>query len=124
VLDQLHLTPRILQTIEGDAISGVRGELNALVWRLVSQEIMEGAEVNEERECGGYLKDPPKAGSRWEKWTKNQLNRFLNRLNRFPPGSSRFTEVFSRRLDRPQIWLSQIQIRLNQFSKNSAHDFF
>jgi hypothetical protein len=32
--------------------------------------------VNEERECGGYLKDPPKAGSRWEKWTKNRLNRF------------------------------------------------
>jgi hypothetical protein len=48
-----HLTTRILQTIEGDAISGVRGELNALVWRLVSQEIVERAEVNEERECGG-----------------------------------------------------------------------
>jgi hypothetical protein len=76
VLDRLHLTPRILQTIEGDAISGVRGEMNAFVWRLVSQEIVEGAEVNEERECGGYLKDPPKAGSRWEKWPKNRLNRF------------------------------------------------
>jgi hypothetical protein len=101
VLDRLHLTPRILQTIEGDAISGVRGEMNAFVWRLVSQEIMEGAEVNEERECGGYLKDPPKVGSRWEKWTKN-------RLNRFPPGSSRFTKVLSRRLDRPQN-------RLNRF---------
>jgi hypothetical protein len=28
------------------------------------------AEVNEERECGGYLKDPPKDGSRWEKGPK------------------------------------------------------
>jgi hypothetical protein len=123
VLDRLHLTPRILQTIEGDAILGVRGELNAFVWRLVSQEIVERAAVNEERECAGYLKDPPKAGSRWEKWTKNRLNRFLNRLNRFPPGSSRFTEVLSRRLDRPQNRLSRAQIRLNQFSKNSTHDF-
>jgi hypothetical protein len=42
------------------------------------------AEVNEERECGGYLKDPPKAGSRWEKWTKNRFNLFINRLNQFP----------------------------------------
>jgi hypothetical protein len=71
----------------------------------------------------GYLKDPPKAGSRWEKWTKNRLNRFLNRLNRFPPGSSRFTELLSRRLDRTQNWLSRAQIRLNPFSKNSAHNF-
>jgi hypothetical protein len=30
-LDRLHLTPRVLQTIEGDAISSVRGELNTLV---------------------------------------------------------------------------------------------
>jgi hypothetical protein len=82
-LDQLHLTPRVLQTIEGDAISGVRGELNALVWRLVSQEFVERAEVNEERVCEGSIKDPPKAGSRWEKLTENRLNRFLNR---FPPG--------------------------------------
>jgi hypothetical protein len=69
VLDRLHLTPRILQTIEGDAISSVRGELNALIWRLVSQEIVERAEENEERErvCGGYIKDPPKAGSHFEK---------------------------------------------------------
>jgi hypothetical protein len=29
-LDRLHLTPRVLQSIEGDAILGVRG-LNALV---------------------------------------------------------------------------------------------
>jgi hypothetical protein len=36
VLDRLHLTPRILQAIEGDVISGVRYELNALVWSLVS----------------------------------------------------------------------------------------
>jgi hypothetical protein len=44
-LDRLHLTPRILQAIEGDAISGVRCELNALVWSLVSWEIVERAEV-------------------------------------------------------------------------------
>jgi hypothetical protein len=75
-LDRLHLTPRVLQTIEQDAISGVRGELNALVLELVSQEFVERAEVNEDRECEGYIKDPPKAGSRWEKWTQNWLNRF------------------------------------------------
>jgi hypothetical protein len=57
-LDRLHLTPRVLQTIEGDAISDVRGELNALVLELVSQEFVERAEVNEEREYEGYIKDP------------------------------------------------------------------
>jgi hypothetical protein len=113
-LDRLHLTPRVLQTIEGDAISGVRGELNALVWGLASQEFMERAKVNEERECEGYIRDPPKAGRRWEKLTENRLNR----LNRFPPGGFRFTEGLSRRLDRPQIRLSQAKIRLNRFSKN------
>jgi hypothetical protein len=95
----------------------VRGELNALVLRLVSQEFMERAEVNEERESEGYIKDPLKAGSCWEKWTQNRLNRFLNRLNQFPLGSSRFTEGLSRRLDRPQIRLSRTKIRLNRFSK-------
>jgi hypothetical protein len=73
--------------------------------------------VNEERECGGYLKDPPKAGSRWEEWTKN-------RLNRFPPGGSRFTELLSRRLDRTQNRLSWAQIWLNRFSKKSLHTTF
>jgi hypothetical protein len=63
-LDRLHLTPRVLQTIEGDVILGVRGELNALVLELVSQEFVERAEVNEERECEGYIKEPPKAGGR------------------------------------------------------------
>ena len=29
--DRVHLTPRVLQMIEGDAIAGVRGEVNALV---------------------------------------------------------------------------------------------
>jgi hypothetical protein len=52
VLDRLHLTPRILQAIEGDAILGVRWELNALVWSLVSWEIVERAEVMK-RESGG-----------------------------------------------------------------------
>jgi hypothetical protein len=70
VLDRLHLTPRVLQAIEGDAIAGVRGEMNALVLSLVSQEFEGEAEVNEGRESGGYLEDPQKAGSRWEKLTK------------------------------------------------------
>jgi hypothetical protein len=35
--------------------------------------------VNEEGECEGYIKEPPKAGGHWGKLTKN-------RLNRFPPG--------------------------------------
>jgi hypothetical protein len=64
--------------------------------------------VNEERECEGYIKDPPKAGSRWEKWTQN----------RFPPGGFRFTGRVSRRLDRLQNRLSRAKIRLNRFSKN------
>jgi hypothetical protein len=29
--DRVHLTPRALQMIEGDAIAGVKGEMNALV---------------------------------------------------------------------------------------------
>jgi hypothetical protein len=32
-----------------------------------------GAEVNEERECKGYIKEPPKAGGRWGILTKNRL---------------------------------------------------
>jgi hypothetical protein len=34
------------------------------------------AEVNERESVRGYIKDPPKAGSRWEKVGKNRLNRF------------------------------------------------
>jgi hypothetical protein len=33
---------------------------------------MERAEVMK-RECGGYLKDPPKAGSCWEKRVENPV---------------------------------------------------
>jgi hypothetical protein len=54
----------------------VRGELNALVLELVSQEFVERAEVNEERECEGYIKEPPKAGGHWGNWTQNRLNWF------------------------------------------------
>jgi hypothetical protein len=36
----------------------VRGELNALVWRLVSQEFVERTEVNEERVWGVYKGSP------------------------------------------------------------------
>jgi hypothetical protein len=78
--------------IEGDAIAGVRGEMNALVESLVSQDFVGEAEVNKRESVRGYIKDPPKADSRWEKRGKN-------RLNRFPPGRSRFTNLLSRRLD-------------------------
>ena len=37
---------------------------------------MDGAEVNEERECKGYIKEPPKAGGRWAFLTENRLSRF------------------------------------------------
>jgi hypothetical protein len=32
--------------------------------------------VNEERECKGYIKEPPKAGGRWGFLTENRLSRF------------------------------------------------
>jgi hypothetical protein len=109
--------------IEGDAIAGVKGEMNALVGSLVSQDFVGEAEVNE-RECvRGYIKDPPKAGSRWEKRGKNRLNRFSDRLNRFLPGRSRFTDLLSRRLDRIQNRLSRGKIRLNRFSQKICSDF-
>jgi hypothetical protein len=60
VLDRLQLTPRILQAIEEDAIAGVRCELNAFVWGLVNQEIVERAEVMKRESVGGYLKEPQK----------------------------------------------------------------
>jgi hypothetical protein len=59
-VDRLHLTLRILQVIEGDAISGVRCELNALVWSLVSWEIVEIAGVMK-RESVGVFKGSPKS---------------------------------------------------------------
>jgi hypothetical protein len=53
--------------IEGDAIAGVRGEMNALVESLVYQDFVGEAEVNKRESVGGgYIKDPPKAGSRWD----------------------------------------------------------
>jgi hypothetical protein len=68
----------------------------------------------------GYIKDPPKADSRWEKRGKN---RFSDRLNRFPPGRSRFTNLLSRRLDQIQNRLSREKIRLNRFSQKIYNDF-
>jgi hypothetical protein len=32
--------------------------------------------VNEERECEGYIKEPPKVGGRCGNLTENRLNRF------------------------------------------------
>jgi hypothetical protein len=81
------------------------------------------AGVNERESVRGYIKDPPKAGSRWEKRSKNRLNRFSDRLNRFLPGGSRSTELLSRRLDRFQNRLSKEKIRLNRFWKNICCDF-
>jgi hypothetical protein len=109
--------------IEGDAIAGVKGEMNALVGSLVSQDFVGEAEVNERESVRGYIKDPPKAGSRWEKKSKNWLNRFSDRLNRFLPGRSRFTNLLSRRLDRIQNWLSKGKIRFNRFSQKIYSDF-
>jgi hypothetical protein len=71
----------------------------------------------------GYIKDPPKAGSRWEKFGKNRLNRFVDRLNRFPPGRTRFTNLLSRRLDRNQNRLSREKFRLNRFSQKVCNVF-
>ena len=77
-----------------------------------------------ERECvRGYIKDPPKAGSRWEKRSKNRLNRFSDWLNQFLPGRSRFTNLLSRRLDRIQNRLSRGKIQLNRFSQKICSDF-
>ena len=81
------------------------------------------AEVNERESVRGYIKDPPKAGSRWEKEGKNRLNRFSNRLNRFLPGGSRSTGLLSRTLDRFQNLLSRVKFRLNRFQKNICCDF-
>jgi hypothetical protein len=81
------------------------------------------AEVNKRKRVRGYIKDPPKASSRWEIRDKNQLNWFLDRLNRFPPGRSRFTNLLSRRLDRIQNRLSWEKFRLNQFSQKICNDF-
>jgi hypothetical protein len=110
--------------IEGDAIASVKGEMNALVWSLVSQDFVGEAGVNERESVRGYIKDPPKAGSRWEKRSKNRLNRFSDRLNRFLPGGSRSTDLLSRRLDRFQNRLSKGKFRLNRFSKKRSATTF
>jgi hypothetical protein len=46
-----------------------------------------------------------------------------NRLNRFPPGRSRFTDLLSRRLVQIQNRLSREKFRLNRFKKKFAYDF-
>jgi hypothetical protein len=70
VFDRVHLTPRVLQMIEGDAIAGVKGEMNALVGSLISQDFVGEAEVNE-RECvRGYIKDPQKLAAVGRKGVK------------------------------------------------------
>jgi hypothetical protein len=61
VLDRVHLTPRILQASEGDAIAGVRGEMNALVESLVSQDFVGEAEVNKRERVWGVYKGSPKS---------------------------------------------------------------
>jgi hypothetical protein len=123
VLDRVHLTPRILQAIEGDVISGVRSEMNALVESLVSQDFVGEAEVNKRERVRGYIKDPPKAGSRWVKRDKNRLNRFIDRFNQIPPGRSRSTDLLSWRLDRIQNRLSREKFWLNRFPEISATTF-
>jgi hypothetical protein len=90
---------------------------------LVSQEFVGEAGVNERESVRGYIKDPPKAGSRWEKKSKNRLNRFSDRLNRFLPGESRSTELLSRRLNRFQNRLSKEKFGSTGFRKISAATF-
>jgi hypothetical protein len=93
---------------------------------LVSQEFVERVEVNEEREreCEGYIKEPPKAGGRWGKLTENWLNRFSNQLNRFPPGW-----ISAHWLTKPESGPVPNPAELAQKSvepifQQSAHDFF
>jgi hypothetical protein len=105
--------------IDGDAIAGVRGEMNALVESLVSQDFVGEAEVNK-RECEGVYKGSPKS---WQPLGEKGKNRFSDRLNRFPLGRSRFTNILSRRLDRIQNRLSREKIRLNRFSQKICNDF-
>jgi hypothetical protein len=57
-----------------------------------------------------------------EKRGKNWLNRFSDRLNQFPPGRTRFTNLLSRRLDRIQNMLSREKIQLNRFSQKICND--
>jgi hypothetical protein len=47
--------------IEGDAIAGVKGEMNALVGSLVSQDFVGEAEVNERERVWGVYKGSPKS---------------------------------------------------------------
>jgi hypothetical protein len=60
VFDRVHLTPRILQAIQEDAIAGVRGEMNALVESLVSQDFVGDTEVNKRESVGGIQRIPQK----------------------------------------------------------------
>ena len=107
-------------------------EMRLRVWEVKWMLLFEGWSAKDswerqksmrERVWGGYIRDPPKAGSRWEKEGKNRLNRFSNRLNRFLPGGSRSTGLLSRTLDRFQNRLSRVKIRLNRFQKNICSDF-
>jgi hypothetical protein len=89
--------------------------MNALVESLVSQDFVGEAEVNK-RESAGVYKRSPKS---WQPLGEKRQNR----LNRFPPGRSRFTKLLSRRLDRIQNRLSREKFRLNRFPKNNCNDF-
>jgi hypothetical protein len=44
--------------IEGDATAGVKGEMNALVGSLISQDFVGEAEVNERESVRGYKGSP------------------------------------------------------------------
>jgi hypothetical protein len=84
---------------------------------LVSQEFVERAEVNEERESEGYIKEPSKAGGRWGKQTKH-------RLIRFPPGWFSIhwlAEPESGPVPNP---VEQAQKSVEPVFQKSAHDFF
>jgi hypothetical protein len=77
----------------------------------------EGRSEWRERECEGYIKEPPKVGGRWGNLTEN-------RLNRFPPGWFSvhwLTEPESGPDPNP---VESAQKSVEPIFQQSAHDFF
>jgi hypothetical protein len=73
--------------------------------------------MKRERECEGYIKEPPKAGGHWGKLSEN-------RLNRFPPGWISvhwLTEPESGPVPNP---VEPTQKSVEPVFQKSAHDFF
>jgi hypothetical protein len=91
---------------------------------LVSQEFVERAEVNEERECEGYIKDPPKS---WQPLGKVDSKPVELVLKPVKPVSTR--EFSVHRGTQPETRPAPNLVEPDQnpvepVFKNSAHDFF